>query len=170
MKNMNLERLKHVVQILAAIAILATVFWLISRPPAPAELSTRGEILLPDNTLLAIEIADTPETRNRGLSFRRSLKTGHGMLFVFPQKGRPLFWMKDMKFAIDILWLEDGEIVDFITEAPPFGSLPPIQYLPEADANQVLEIPSGAFEAYGLKLGDQLDIRFPEGYTPPTNS
>ena len=167
---MNLERLKHVVQILAAVAILATVFWLISRPPAPAEISTRGEVRLPNGTMLAIEIADTPETRERGLSFRRTLPEGRGFLFVFPEKGRPIFWMKDMKFPIDILWLNDGKIMDFITQAPPFGSLPPIQYLPEADANQVLEIPSGAFEAYGLKLGDQLDIRFPEGYTPPTNS
>ena len=73
-------------------------------------------------------------------------------------------------FRMNILWFKDEKIMYFTTQAPPFGSLPPIQYLPEADANQVLEIPSGAFEAYGLKLGDQLDIRFPEGYTPPTNS
>jgi hypothetical protein len=132
------------------------------------ELSLRGSVTYPNGTTIEVEIADTPETRERGLSFRRSLQEGRGMLFVLPEVSRPIFWMKNMKFPIDILWLRDGVIVDVIKEAPPYGDLPPIQYLPEADADTVLEIPAGSFDRNQLKLGDHLDIELPEGYTLPT--
>ena len=55
---------------------------------------------------------DTPETRERGLMFRKGLGAGHGMLFVFDKTGEYAFWMKNMTFSIDILWLaDDGEVV-----------------------------------------------------------
>ncbi|MEK7176049.1 MAG: DUF192 domain-containing protein [Patescibacteria group bacterium] len=58
-----------------------------------------------DKTIL-VEIADTTEKLARGLSGRKSLSPGSGMLFVFSEIGSYGFWMKDMKFPIDIAWLE----------------------------------------------------------------
>lgn len=165
---MNQERLKILLQILIAVGILAGLFWLVSRPPDAPGLSLRGSVTYPNGTTIEAEIADTSEAQERGLSNRRTLAEGRGMLFVYPAVARPIFWMKNMKFPLDILWLRDGVIVDVIKEAPPYGELPPVKYLPEADADMVLEIPAGSFEKNELKLGDRLDIQLPEGYTLPT--
>ncbi len=167
---MDQNRLKILLQIVASAAVLGGILWLVNRPPDVAELSLHGSVSYPNGTTIEVEIADTPESRERGLSFRRSLPEGRGILFVLPEISRPIFWMKNMKFPIDILWLREDVIVDVIKEAPPYGDLPPIRYLPEADADMVLEIPAGAFDRNKLKLGDHLDIQLPEGYTLPINS
>src|SRR3989338_5701660 len=52
-----------------------------------------------------VTVADTPESRERGLSGRDGLASDEGMLFVFQNDGYHTFWMKDMLFSIDIIWL-----------------------------------------------------------------
>ncbi len=59
-------------------------------------------------TALHVFIADTSEKRTRGLSYRESLGKNQGMLFVFEEVGRHGIWMKEMKFPIDILWLDSN--------------------------------------------------------------
>lgn len=58
-----------------------------------------------------LEIASTPEAREQGLSGREQLCIHCGMLFVFPEPTEPLFWMKDMQFSLDVLWLLDDRVV-----------------------------------------------------------
>ena len=61
---------------------------------------------------IRISIADTETARQQGLSGRAGLAADEGMLFVFPEDGTYAFWMKDMLFSIDILWLSgDGAVV-----------------------------------------------------------
>jgi hypothetical protein len=57
------------------------------------------------------EIADEPAERALGLSAHMSLEEGYAMLFVFDEMGRYPFWMKDMDFAIDMLWIDDMQRV-----------------------------------------------------------
>src|SRR3989344_8940875 len=52
-----------------------------------------------------IEIADTQEKQKKGLSGRDNLPEDSGMLFVFKEEGHHQFWMKDMNFSIDIIWI-----------------------------------------------------------------
>ena len=62
--------------------------------------------------LIQAELAQTPEQRSIGLMHRPKMGVNEGMLFVFPQNGKYSFWMKDMRFSIDILWLSaNGRIV-----------------------------------------------------------
>ncbi|MEI7621190.1 MAG: DUF192 domain-containing protein, partial [Candidatus Moraniibacteriota bacterium] len=74
-----------------------------------------------------------------------------GMLFVFDNPDKYAFWMKDMQFALDILWLKDGKVV-FLEKniLPTFkGTLTPTE-----DADQVLEINAGKVDELGIEVGD----------------
>jgi uncharacterized membrane protein (UPF0127 family) len=108
------------------------------------------------DTCYSIEIARTPETRERGLMGRDGLKPGTGMLFVFDTPGRYGFWMKNMKFPIDILWLDsDRKVVHIAGNVPPCQSDPCPVYTPLSEARYVLEIPSGDETKLGLGLSEK---------------
>src|SRR3954465_15899028 len=95
---------------------------------------------------LAVEVADTDYLRTRGLSYRESLNPGTGMLFVYNEP-RPLtFWMYEMQFCLDIIWINGGEIRGaaesvcpvpgaVAQDLPVYASPEPVRY--------VLEVPSG---------------------------
>jgi hypothetical protein len=92
----------------------------------------------------AVEIARTPEAQERGLMGRDSLAPGQGMLFMFVAPNRYGFWMKNMKFPIDILWLDgQGNIVHSVQSAPTCTAEPCPVYTPPSEALYVLEVPAG---------------------------
>ncbi len=102
-------------------------------------------------------IADTPALREKGLSGRAGLAPDEGILFVFPADGQYGFWMKDMRFPIDILWLSGrGEILDMRKSVSP--STYPAVFTPAASARYVLELPAGFSEAYTVKIGDEVKL------------
>ena len=93
---------------------LALVFWSFSevlKKPAPAKYQVAPVLptLVIEGRKLPVEIADTPEKREQGLSGRESLPEGSGMLFIFENPATYGFWMKEMRFPIDIVWLS-GEV------------------------------------------------------------
>lgn len=101
-------------------------------------------------------IADTPELRSRGLSEKTGLPTGFGMEFVFETPGSYGFWMKDMKFPLDIIWVRDSLIVDVWENAqPPTGAYIP-SYSPKGDADRVYEFGAGFVKERELMIGDQV--------------
>jgi uncharacterized membrane protein (UPF0127 family) len=92
----------------------------------------------------SVELARTPQAREQGLMGRDGLEPGSGMLFIFDAPGRYSFWMKNMKFPIDILWLDsDRKLVHIAESVPPCQSEPCPVYTPLSDARYVLEIPAG---------------------------
>jgi uncharacterized protein len=108
-----------------------------------------------------LEIADEQSEQEKGLSNRDSLAKDTGMLFVF---GRPersyAFWMKDMHFPIDMIFLRDEKIVTIHANVPPYLPGTKIQnlttYTPANDANRVLELNAGQAREFGLKEGDSI--------------
>ncbi|MBU1033295.1 MAG: DUF192 domain-containing protein [Patescibacteria group bacterium] len=107
-----------------------------------------------DLTHLRLEIVDTDEARKQGLSGRESLDEDAGMLFTYDLSWYHSFWMKDMNFHLDIIWMNDGIVVDVATLRPPSSSLPlPDSHVPKAKANRVLEINAGQAAELGLKPG-----------------
>ena len=124
-----------------------------------AQKYQRGEVRF-KNAVIPVELAQTNEQRSRGLSFRDSLPPGEGMLFVFPYPDRHTFWMKDMRFPLDIIWIAHDSIVDIKANLPPgAGTIPP-SYTPKGKSDYVLEINAGEVGRYQMKVGDRVGIRF----------
>ncbi|MBX4198550.1 DUF192 domain-containing protein [Candidatus Parcubacteria bacterium] len=89
-------------------------------------------------TTLRLELADTAEERTLGLSGRTSLPQDTGLLFIFEEAGRWGFWMKDMHFSIDIIWLDENyKVVGLKENAKPESY--PETFMPQAPAKYVLE-------------------------------
>lgn len=105
-----------------------------------------------------VDLALSTATQEEGLSGRASLVENTGMLFVFLNPGKYAFWMKDMKFAIDMVWIsEDLKVVYIQKNATPASY--PATFGPgisDRYAEYVLEVPSGFVDKNGLKLGDSL--------------
>lgn len=114
---------------------------------------------------VAVEVASSIPTLRKGLSGRASLPDGTGMLFRFPKEERHAIWMRDMRFAIDILWIRDGVVVDVAPEVPPPSGAalenPALLriYEPRLPADMVLEVPAGFAAAHGVKIGDAVEVR-----------
>lgn len=67
-------------------------------------------------TNLSYGLADSDKERKKGLSGRSSLREKESLLFVFEEKAIPSFWMKDMNFPIDIIWIDESKKIVDITE------------------------------------------------------
>jgi uncharacterized membrane protein (UPF0127 family) len=84
------------------------------------------------------------------------------MLFEYDQPGFYSFWMKDMRFDLDLVWIRDGRIVDVHHRVPapgrsaPEGLLP--TYRPRELADTILEVPAGFAAAHGWQPGDRVGI------------
>ena len=110
----------------------------------------------PRGTIVA-EVADTQESQERGLSGRNSIEEGRGMLFVFPYPGHYGFWMKDMNFPIDMIWINaSGTVVYMVENARPESY--PAQYINKPDASYVLEIGAEESTKQGIFLGVHLGL------------
>ncbi len=103
-----------------------------------------------------VEVVDDDLERARGLGGRDGLCEGCGMLFVFDEVGQYGFWMKDMKFDIDILWIKNGEIV--YIEKGVSHETPKVVYNPDVGSDMVLEVDSGAIEEFGIEVGDKIEF------------
>ena len=141
--------------VLAVCLIVAggAFFWFQWDFPASKEVSFAK---IGDQTV-RVTVADTPESRERGLSGRDGLASDEGMLFVFPNDEYHMFWMKDMLFSIDIVWLSrDKTVVDIAEDVSPDTF--PASFSPRALARYVLELPAGFVEEYTIQIGNE--VRF----------
>lgn len=118
-------------------------------------LAMRKVLLGVGGTEVEADVADTLARRTQGLSGRGALPEGTGMLFVFDESDTHGIWMRDMRFAIDIFWLDDDMRVVAIKENVDPSSYPETFY-PESSARYVLEIPAGFTLAHGIALGDKV--------------
>jgi hypothetical protein len=109
------------------------------------------------NQKLIVEIADTDNLREKGLSKRFSLDKNKGMLFIFPKAGLYRFWMKEMNFPLDFIWISNDRIVD-LTENVPIASnnitIPTFE--PQSTVDKVLEVNAGTIKSLNISLGDKI--------------
>ncbi|MCC7469972.1 MAG: DUF192 domain-containing protein [Bacteroidetes bacterium] len=116
----------------------------------------KADILIEDVKIVA-DISDTSAKRGLGLSFRKSLKNNEGMYFVFDKPQVYAFWMKDMNFSIDIIWInEDNKIVDITKDLSP--ETYPNAFSPVSPARYVLEVPAGFSDENGINIGDEVIV------------
>lgn len=116
------------------------------------------------STTITAEVADTAAEREQGLSDRALLLPGHGMLFVFDQEQTPGFWMKDMNFALDMLWANaSGTVVSITQDATPasYNALNPSAsqvFYSTAPVLYVLEVPAGFAAQQGIGVGSVMHV------------
>jgi hypothetical protein len=128
-----------------------------AEPPPPAE----GDAVVIRNRRVAVEVAVGREQQSLGLGRRDSLPWDHGMLFIYDKPAFYAFWMKEMRFSIDIVWIRGDRIVD-ITHRVPFApgeNGPTVR--PRELADRVLEVPAGYAEARGWRVGDRVTLALP---------
>lgn len=100
---------------------------------------------------LRAEVVDTDEKRKIGLGGRRGICDSCGMLFVFDKEGRYQFWMKNMFFPIDLVWINGDKVVDITPNVTHKDQEK--RYLSSADVSYVLELPAGTCEKRGIEIG-----------------
>lgn len=105
------------------------------------------------NRTILVEIVKTEPARAKGLSGRKALPENSGMLFVFDQPDFYHFWMKEMNFPIDIIWLDENKNIVDIT-ANLATSTYPKTVTSRLPAKYVLELNAGWANKNGLKIGD----------------
>lgn len=139
--------------------VLASVF--AAQVPGPA-------CVLPDATVVTLELALTDEQKALGLMFRDVLPPNHGMLFLFDREDFLPFWMKNTLIPLDFIWLDkEGTVVDVKASAPPCKLDPCPSYKPKRPARAVLELAGGQAAAHGVKPGVRLEFRNVPGFPVP---
>ena len=117
------------------------------------------------STTLFVELAKTPQSIEQGLGGRDRLLFAQGMLFILPRRTIPSFWMKNMRFPIDIVWIDDQKVVDVHKDVvdptidTPDEELP--LFRPSSAVTYVLELPAGEIERRQIHVGDIVRIRVP---------
>lgn len=113
-----------------------------------------------NNIKIPILLADTPEKQTQGLSDRESLNPSTGMLFVFPKLMNLQFWMKNMHFPLDIVWIRNNKIIKIEKNLPPEGETPKNIYSSDSLANYVLELNAGFTDRFDISVGDIVEYHF----------
>ncbi len=120
-------------------------------------------ILTVGENSVTVEIADNEPARERGLSYRKSLSQNSGMLFEFPVSSVQYFWMKDMNFPLDFIWINNHRVVNLSENIPPPKD---ISDKPETlssvyPVDNVLEVNAGYISRHGVKIGDAVVLNSP---------
>lgn len=144
----NIKMKKFFIIFFIIAAVLFAVFCLIK-----LKTVRNQPAVIINNQKFSVEIADTSEKRSRGLGGREGICENCGMLFIFDGPGKYSFWMKDMQFSLDILWIRGEEVVYIARNiSPDFrGTIRPVK-----DADQVLEINGGLCDKLGIKEGSRV--------------
>jgi len=137
-----------------AVVVFLTIagYFFLSHKTSPADFKQDSLMTISGHTFKVETVADE-SSKHKGLGGRKSICSDCGMFFVFDKSGRYSFWMKDMFFSLDILWIKDDQIV-FIAKDVAADFVGTIT--PTTEANRVLEINAGKVDSFGIKVGDKI--------------
>lgn len=113
--------------------------------------------------LLMVNLRQTPSEQAKGLSGSLPISDQQGMLFDFTQNpGLKTFWMKEMLFGLDLIWIKENKIVGITPQIPPPKKNTPeselILYPSPEVVDMVLEVNAGWSEENNIKLGEKIKI------------
>ena len=121
-----------------------------------ATVTIRGE-------RFGVDVADNMASRELGLGGRENLAADRGMFFVFNSLAERTFWMKNVGFSIDIIWIAGNKVVGFEENAVPHKSesLTKISRYKSPEAvDRVLEVAAGTVKRVGIVVGDDVTVNF----------
>ncbi|WP_100183256.1 DUF192 domain-containing protein [Candidatus Nitrosotenuis aquarius] len=113
-----------------------------------------------DGFEILADVAYTDEQLEKGLSIKDNLNEDEGMLFIFQNEGQHNFWMNNMKFPIDILWLDAaGKVIHIESNLQPCTSeFNCTVYEPQNNSLYVLETVAGFAEKHQVEIGTDIDF------------
>lgn len=158
---MNIGRIQTIA--LVILIPLGLLFWYLeSQDAAVGDLLNPGVPVLHIGAIpIRVEIADSTSERTTGLSGRKNLNGVNGLLFVFPEAGYHAIWMKDMLFAIDIIWISEDLTVIGVEKGVTPDTYPDL-FRPPAPAKYVLETEIHYTDTFGIRVGQK--VKLPAGY------
>ena len=122
-----------------------------------ANRHTSADTMLVNGRSFSLEVAQTEHARELGLGTRASLPADHGMLFVFDHVAPECFWMKDMHFPLDIIWVSsDKKVVHIEQNVSP--STYPNSFCPVEPVKYVIELNAGMAARADIRAGESLDF------------
>ncbi len=107
------------------------------------------------DTIVNIEIADTPDERRVGLMFRESMPDDHGMLFVFEYERVLAFWMKNTRIPLSIAYIKKDGTIAQILDMEPFDQR---SHKSNCEVQYALEVNKGWFDKHGIEVGDKIKL------------
>jgi uncharacterized membrane protein (UPF0127 family) len=138
---------------LRLVALIACVLYNgCSTKPAVIFSTSSGE-----KVSVRAELASTPETRARGLMFRKNLAQGEGMLFLFPEEEILTFWMKNTLIPLDVIFISSKMVVVGTIEKTVPLSTNPLSI--SAPAKFVLEVVGGFAQKKGIAVGARVEFK-----------
>lgn len=158
-KTITKTRVLYTFSILAIGALFVVLFlhFRTTRAPLPVVPSGSDAIVSVGGTSIPVTIADSDIERQQGLSNTNNLSDGSGKFFIFDNPGIYGFWMKDMQYGIDIIWVDsDWRIIAIDKDISP-ETYPAIFY-PPSDVLYVLEVGAGFSTQYNLSVNQLLTL------------
>lgn len=129
--------------------------------PFVSQNATTVNLRINEN-IFRVEIADTQVKRNKGLGGREKIASDEGMLFIFEKMGNYPFWMKGMRFPLDLLWIKGNKVVDLSADVSPPKEGQKDQDLPiyqsKEIVDKVLEVNEGLSARLNIKIGDTINL------------
>lgn len=126
--------------------------------PIPGSQTPQQKKIKINDVVIKVNVADTPQLRSKGLGGRDSLAEDQGMLFIFPEAKKYQFWMKGVKFPLDMIFIADGRVVDIIKNVPTVPKSTSdegiIRYQPIISVNMVVEVNAHFVDKHNVKVGD----------------
>lgn len=150
--------------IIAVIASVLVFLFKTYREPVMEYFRGDGDIVVHVRDIpVRVSVADTDALRKQGLSGVSDLASDEGMLFIFEKEGDYLFWMKDMNFPIDVIWIDDDLTIVHVEENVKPEHYPTRYGSPEP-SRLVLETNAFFAKTFNIKEGDKVYI--PENRLP----
>ena len=144
--------------IVPALLALGCAFRPLSAPASPAVIP----LTLPSGRVFETELMINDDDRAMGLMFRPSLPADRALLFVFRDLDFHGIWMKNCRFPIDIVWLDENKkVVHVAPRVPPCAKEPCPVYTPMRRAAYVVEMNAGAARREKIVLGAALGFTLP---------
>jgi len=137
------------------LAISVIFFFFGYKPESNTVYVYENNIIRIGKNTFFVEIADNSISRSKGLSMRDKIEPNQGMLFVFDKPDIHGFWMKDMSFSIDILWVDENFVINHIEKNVSPETYPKVFY-PPTTSLYVLELLSGSVDIFDIKKGDSI--------------
>ena len=162
---MDSRRAVQALVVILAVSLVGLLLVELAIVPAPwTEDRAEVRVLDEDGDVRAVvdaEVADTVRERYVGLSGHDSLEDGEGMLFVHSSEDERTYVMRDMEFAIDIVFVDsDREITSIEHARAPDPGEDGSDLQHTGQAQYVLEVPRGYATETGMTVGDTLEIEY----------